>query len=181
MDLNYCEPYKAVKANRIQRWLLSLASWEVKSLHKQVRFSSVTKKKSRYEPCMFMCLFPDVVIPESPEAYIKLTENTLKSSSGRTQQCALRRHGRVHTACHQLQPKRHLEKKKKDKRVSTITRARRHSGRASHHPDSRQTRPACCRPAHLTLIPPITFEFFFFCFHPSCNSPECRLKNKVNK
>lgn len=25
---------------------------------------------------------PDVVIPESPEAYIKLTENTLKSSSG---------------------------------------------------------------------------------------------------
>uniref|UniRef100_A0A3P8TBY5 Spectrin repeat containing nuclear envelope protein 1 n=1 Tax=Amphiprion percula TaxID=161767 RepID=A0A3P8TBY5_AMPPE len=30
-----------------------------------------------------MCFFPDVVIPESPEAYIKLTENTLKSSSGR--------------------------------------------------------------------------------------------------
>lgn len=25
----------------------------------------------------------DIVIPESPEAYIKLTENTLKSSSGR--------------------------------------------------------------------------------------------------
>lgn len=30
-----------------------------------------------------MSLFPDVVIPESPEAYIKLTVNTLKSSSGR--------------------------------------------------------------------------------------------------
>lgn len=33
-----------------------------------------------------MSFFPDVVIPESPEAYIKLTENTLKSSSGRKQQ-----------------------------------------------------------------------------------------------
>jgi len=30
-------------------------------------------------------LFPDVVIPESPEAYIKLTENTLKTSSGMKQ------------------------------------------------------------------------------------------------
>lgn len=76
---------------------------------------------------MFMCLFPDVVIPESPEAYIKLTENTLKSSSGRTQQCVLRRHGRVHTACHKLQLKRQL--------VSAITRARRHSGRVWHHPE----------------------------------------------
>lgn len=36
-----------------------------------------------------MSLFPDVVIPESPEAYIKLTENTLKSSCGRKQQGAL--------------------------------------------------------------------------------------------
>lgn len=42
-----------------------------------------------------MSFFPDVVIPESPEAYIKLTENTLKSSSGRTQQSVLlRQHDR---------------------------------------------------------------------------------------
>ena len=31
----------------------------------------------------FISFFPDIVIPESPEAYIKLTENTLRSSSGR--------------------------------------------------------------------------------------------------
>lgn len=34
----------------------------------------------------FMFLPPDVVIPESPEAYIKLTKDTLKSSSGRKQE-----------------------------------------------------------------------------------------------
>lgn len=32
--------------------------------------------------CMYMFL-PDVVIPESPEAFVKLTEQTLRSLDGR--------------------------------------------------------------------------------------------------
>lgn len=37
--------------------------------------------------CMYCIMFlPDVVIPESPEAYVKLTEQTLRSSTGRQQQ-----------------------------------------------------------------------------------------------
>lgn len=37
--------------------------------------------------CMYCIMFlPDVVIPESPEAYVKLTEKTLRSSTGRQQQ-----------------------------------------------------------------------------------------------
>lgn len=39
-----------------------------------------------------MFVFPDVVIPESPEAYIKLTEKTLKSSSGRKQWAVVEQH-----------------------------------------------------------------------------------------
>lgn len=35
---------------------------------------------------MYICVSPDVVIPESPEAYLKLTEQTLRSSAGRKQQ-----------------------------------------------------------------------------------------------
>lgn len=42
--------------------------------------------------CIFF-LFSDVVIPESPEAYIKLTENTLKSSSGRKRKAVVWQHG----------------------------------------------------------------------------------------
>lgn len=41
--------------------------------------------------CIFF-LFSDVVIPESPEAYIKLTENTLKSSSGRKRKAVVWQH-----------------------------------------------------------------------------------------
>lgn len=37
--------------------------------------------------CVYCTMFlPDVVIPESPEAYVKLTEQTLRSSTGRQQQ-----------------------------------------------------------------------------------------------
>lgn len=37
--------------------------------------------------CVYCTMFlPDVVIPESPEAYVKLTEKTLRSSTGRQQQ-----------------------------------------------------------------------------------------------
>lgn len=33
--------------------------------------------------CVYCIMFlPDVVIPESPEAYVKLTEQTLRSSIG---------------------------------------------------------------------------------------------------
>ena len=36
---------------------------------------------AKYVYCtMFL---PDVVIPDSPEAYVKLTENTLRSTTGR--------------------------------------------------------------------------------------------------
>lgn len=33
--------------------------------------------------CVLIMFLPDVVIPESPEAYVKLTEQTLRSSTGR--------------------------------------------------------------------------------------------------
>ena len=37
--------------------------------------------------CVYCIMFlPDVVIPESPEAFVKLTEQTLRSSTGRQQQ-----------------------------------------------------------------------------------------------
>lgn len=37
--------------------------------------------------CVYCTMFlPDVVIPESPEAFVKLTEQTLRSSTGRQQQ-----------------------------------------------------------------------------------------------
>ena len=52
--------------------------------------------------CIFF-LFSDVVIPESPEAYIKLTENTLKSSSGRKRKAVVWQH--ESGACHKLKLK----------------------------------------------------------------------------
>lgn len=49
-----------------------------KQLH--IHFAAVLSKGWYILWCI--SLFTDVVIPESPEAYIKLTESTLRSSSG---------------------------------------------------------------------------------------------------
>jgi len=53
-----------------------------------------------------LSLSPDVVIPESPEAYITLTESTLKSSTGRLPAEQRRAHASTH-ACSMLAPRLH--------------------------------------------------------------------------
>lgn len=56
------------------------------SIYMTMKTSVLLSVCSRSE-CVYCAMFlPDVVIPESPEAYVKLTEQTLRSSTGRQQQ-----------------------------------------------------------------------------------------------
>lgn len=57
-----------------------------RSIYMTMKTSVLLGVWSRSE-CVYCTMFlPDVVIPESPEAYVKLTEQTLRSSTGRQQQ-----------------------------------------------------------------------------------------------
>lgn len=64
---------------REYKWIL----WDFKLTWKV--FSAVQHSFMCCTVCMYMFL-SDVVIPESPEAFLKLTEQTLRSSAGRQQQ-----------------------------------------------------------------------------------------------